>query len=442
MQLRRSSQETLGPLDGLPGRHGASLRTARQVTALLRLLLSRPRPEPDAAQWRVLALALTRGDPLADALADWMKNVGLARSMPLLDKALAQGVCQVPEAPEVMRRFFATVDAPPAWLDPELLVQGARASNLTGLAGTDIMRDLALMAGYQSSAINRTLVLTGALSRGAQRRLAETTKWWVDCTTPGGMARFAPGFQGTVRVRLMHALVRQRVQHLPDWDADWLGVPINQQDMQATYLGFCVVYLTGLRFLGVWLRPHEVHAVMHLWRYVGWLMGVEDDLLFEHFPDAQVGLYRNLLAQPAPDDSSLALGAALMNEPLHTPYGHRWAWLNGLRGRYERARHLSISRLFLTNASMRSLGLPGHVLPWYPALRLPWNLLVHETARRLPGGLSWLQDHGRRQQQAHLATMFGHQAARLGALGGTAGPSSGHEGAAASAASGERQRVG
>ncbi|WP_165456718.1 oxygenase MpaB family protein [Aquabacterium lacunae] len=416
MRLRRPPRETLGPIAGLPGRHGASLPSARQVTALLRVLLRHPNPEPDAQQWRSLAQALTRGDPLADAVARWMKDAGLAHSMPMLEAALARGVDQVPAAPEVLKRFFAQVDTPPHWLDVNLLARGAQASNLAGLAGTDIMRDLALMAGYQSSAINRTLVLTGALSRGAQRRLAETTKWWVDCTTPGGMARFAPGFQGTVRVRLMHALVRQRVQHLPEWDAGWLGVPINQQDMQATYLGFCVVYLTGLRFLGVWLRRDEVHALMHLWRYIGWLMGVEDELLFDDFTQAQVGLYRNLLAQPAPDDSSRALGAALMNEPLHTPYGHRWTWLNGLRGRYERARHLSISRLFLTNPSMRSLGLPGHVLPWYPAMRLPWNLLVHETARRLPGGLDWLQGHGQRQQQDHLATMFGRQTARLGSV--------------------------
>jgi hypothetical protein len=99
-----------------------------------------------------------------------------------------------------------------------------------------------------------------------------------------------------------------------------------------------------------------------------------------------------------------------MNEPLDTPYGHRWAWLNGLRGRYERARHLSISRLFLTNTSMRSLGLPGHVLPWYPAVRLPWNLLVHECARPWPGGRVWLQRRGHRQQLAHLATMLGRDA--------------------------------
>lgn len=416
MRLRRPSRETLGPIAGLPGRHGASPDTARRVTALLRLLLRHPRPEPDAQAWRSLAQALTRGDPAADALARWMKDAGMASSMPMFEVALARGVDQVPNAPEVLKRFFERVDTPPTWLDPDLLRRGAQASNLAGLAGTDIMRDLALMAGYQSSAINRTLVLTGALSRGAQRRLAETTKWWVDCTTPGGMDRFAPGFQGTVRVRLMHALVRQRVQQLPDWDGAWLGVPINQQDMQATYLGFCVVYLTGLRFLGVWLRRDEVHAVMHLWRHVGWLMGVEDGLLFDDFTEAQAGLYRNLLAQPAPDDSSLALGTALMNEPLHTPYGHRWPWLNGLRGRYERARHLSISRLFLTNPSMRSLGLPSHVLPWYPALRAPWNLMVHEVARTLPGGLGWLQRHGQRQQQAHLATMFGRQQARLAPL--------------------------
>jgi hypothetical protein len=413
MQLRRqkdSGPSAWGPVEGIPGRHGASPDTARQVTALLKLLIRHPHPEPDAAQWRALGLSLQQGDPLADAVAGWMKDTGLARSMPVLETALARGIDQVPEAPTVLRRLFEHVETPPGWLREELLLEGAHASNLAGQTGTDIMRDLALMAGYQSSAINRTLVLTGALAHGAQRRLAETTRWWVNCTTPGGMARFAPGFQGTVRVRLMHALVRQRVQQLPEWDTAWLGVPINQQDMQATYLGFCVVYLTGLRFMGVWMRTDEVEAVMHLWRYIGWLMGVDEHLLVDGFRQGQVALYRNLLAQPAPDASSKALGTALMNEPLQVHHGHRWPWLNGLRGRYERARHLSISRMFLSNPSMRSLGLPGHVLPWYPALRAPCNLLVHEAARRVPGGLTWLQGRGLRQQQAHLATLLGRRA--------------------------------
>ena len=41
--------------------------------------------------------------------------------------------------------------------------------------------------------------------------MAETTKWWIDVTREGGLGRFAPGFQTTLRVRVIHAMLRKRV---------------------------------------------------------------------------------------------------------------------------------------------------------------------------------------------------------------------------------------
>ena len=163
----------------------------------------------------------------------------------------------------------------PTWVDPERLQEGARLSGIAGLTGLDVLRDFALVAGYQASAINRTLILTKALEKGQQRRIAETTKWWVDCTRPGGLARYADGFKSTLQVRLIHALVRRHLRASPEWDQGMYGLPINQGDMQATNLGFSVVYLLAQRALGVIITRAEGAAVMHLWRYIGWLMGVE-----------------------------------------------------------------------------------------------------------------------------------------------------------------------
>jgi mpaB/rubber oxygenase-like protein len=319
----------------------------------------------------------------------------------------------VPDAPPPLRAFFDVIDARPRWLDEARLLEGARVCGISGMTGLRVLRDVALMGGYQSSAINRPLILTGALAGGTQRRLAETTKWWIDCTEPGGMARFASGFQSTVRVRLIHAIIRRHLRGHAEWDGARFGLPLNQTDMAATYLGFSVVFLLAQRRMGVPLTAPEGRAAMHLWRYIGWLMGVDERWLYDEEQQGRVALYQNILAQAPPDESSRALGRALMNEPLSRHYA-RWPWL---RGRYERALGLSVSRLFLGRRGMRALGLPRFVLPWFPLLSAPLVFAGHWLARLL-GGRGRLERRGRAAQVDYLPTLFGKAAPTLRGLHG------------------------
>src|SRR5690606_34616941 len=143
-----------------------------------------------------------------------------------------------------------------------------------------------------------------------------------------------------------------------------LGLPVNQVDMQATYLGFSVVHLLALKGTGVVVTPGDAHAMMHLWRYIGWVMGVEDELLYETEREGRIGLYHNLLSQAPPEESSVALGRALVDERLSRHYPRSSAWW---RGHFNKARHLSVVRWFVGLEGMRNLGLPP-ALPWYPVL--------------------------------------------------------------------------
>lgn len=397
--------------DVLPGRHGADLLRARQVAAPVRRFIA-GECEPGPAQWQAIGESLMQGDAPMDALVDWISEASLAQAMPLYNQVLAQGIDAIRDAPEPLRRFFAQVEATPDWLDAELLVEGARVCCLSGLTGMRVLRDLGLLAGYQASAINRTLVLTGALEKGAQRRIAETSKWWIDCTRPGGMARGAAGYRGTLHVRLVHALVRQRVSRMAEWDASYFGLPVNQGDMHATYLAFSVIFLIGQRLLGVPLSKDERSAVLHLWRYIAWLMGVDERWLHAEENAATRALYHNLLSQAPADASSRQLGAALIDEPLQRHYPN----LALLRGRLNRAIHLSIARTFIDAEGRRALGLPDGILPWYPLLTAPPRYLLQRLLRCLPGGRQWLIERGARQQQAYLMTLFGDSHPRLVSL--------------------------
>lgn len=388
------------------------------MAATLRMLIKGD-PEPSTAQWQTLGLAHWRGDPTADAMVSWMHEQGMAKAWPLLERGMAGGLDAVPQDAAPLRAYLAEVSRMPSWLDQDKLALGAHVLQSSGLHGMRVLRDAGLMAGYQASAINQTLLMTGSLARGAQRRVAETTTWWLACTEDGGMRPGGPGYQSTLRVRLMHAMVRHQLLRNTSWDGAYLGLPVNQSDMQATYLAFSVVQLLALRTTGMLISKAQSDAVMHMWRYIGWLMGVEDGLMCDSEEQGRILLYQNVISQAPPDDSSVVLGRALMDEPLARLYSRWPQW----SGRVNKARHLSLVRWFVGSEGMKNLGLPP-AWPWYPlAMMLPMALSSALQWALPPLRAPWRR-WARQRQVDYLPVLMGdHKAAHMGPSGGQA---SGH----------------
>jgi len=61
-----------------------------------------------------------------------------------------------------------------------------------------------------------------------------------------------------------------------EWDINEYGIPINQEDMAATLLAFSVNVIDGIAFVaGRPLSINEQLDYLALWRYLGWLLGIE-----------------------------------------------------------------------------------------------------------------------------------------------------------------------
>ncbi len=333
-------------------------------------------------------------------------------SMGQFNLALDAGVDAVPECPAALREFFAVVERTPDWVDIDLVNRGAAAYRRFGTNAADVMLQLALVGGYRFGGPTDLLVETGGLTgRTTVRRLAETQHWAIAISAPDGMRRDQPGFKLTVHVRLMHALVNQRFETNGRWDVEQWGLPINQSDQAATLGLFNGALLLGVRLLGVRVPRQDSLAIMHLWKYVGWLMGVDEDWLCDTERQQHRLNYHLLLTQ---SDVSLA-GPPLANAIVEAQRGLYFSQLPRIRGAVARARLLSMLRYFLRKEGMRDLDLP-RALPVAVLPVLAANVVRYQLLTRTRWGTAYVQRWGDRSRQRVLRRYFGDQAHDVGRL--------------------------
>ncbi|WP_436536476.1 oxygenase MpaB family protein [Actinoplanes sp. HUAS TT8] len=375
----------------VPTRFGADRDWGERAARPLRLLAG-PGAEPTESEIAALRAGLNRRDEPAAALVRAVRETpGLG--VRDLHRLIAAGPDE--PVPEIVRSFLEAARKRPAWLDDGLLARGAEACRAFGLDAGLVLAYGSLLGGYRTGAALEPLVRTGRLSGGETlRRIRETSLWWRAVTAPGGLAPDGEGFKTTLRVRMMHALVNATLEADPSWDHAARGLPINQYDQASTLGVFSTSFLLHLRLLGVRVTGDDARAVMHLWCYVGWLLGVDERWLPHTERLGRRQLYHFLSFDPPPDANSVALARALiaMTDEFST----------GGRRVYERERALSVSAWLLGPSAMRDLGLPWRP-PWYGVTRVAANLLVSHGLGRLPGGRARLLARGERQAEAQFA---------------------------------------
>jgi hypothetical protein len=262
-----------------------------------------------------MAAYLSRGDPAADALVAFLNSRSSGtQAKKMFTQGLQGGAAAIAGAPEVLRSFFAGVEQVPSWVDWDLITLGGRAQLRCGILCGLVLGCCGLPMAYRSGPGNKPLVFTRKLLEKAHGRLRSTNRFFVETCTPGGLRPGNPGWAITIRVRVMHAEMRRvLVQNKTrPWKHDEWGHPLNQLDMAATQTLFSVGLLHHLRHLGFWISRRESEAVVHLWRYVGYLLGIDMDLLSE--TEAAGRRLHELLLDVAggPDQDSIRLTTALM----------------------------------------------------------------------------------------------------------------------------------
>ena len=387
-------------------RLGRPLKVVGRVKAVDEELLNR------------IGAAMNERDELGGRLADAIRlRAGTPGKVEMAQfrQALASGIGTVPDAPPALVEFFAEVQAEPDWLDRALVEEGAAVMRRLGQNAQDVLLQLSLVGGYRFGGPTDLLVATGGLTGGQTlRRLAETQKWGASLTNPASLVPVdGEAWRLTVHVRLMHALVNHAFED--QWDAATWGLPINQADQASTLGLFDGVLIIGARALGVPVSRRESRALMHLWKYVGWLMGLHEDFLDDDEWARQHIDYHVLLAQGPITDAGPQLAQAVVDAQAERSYPGWPAPLQGARARYERERLLSMLTVFLGPESMRELGLPMRP-PWAHAYLFGLNTLRYRVLGHLPGGRDRLWRWGGRRAQWLLDSYFQGEREDVGKL--------------------------
>lgn len=250
--------------------------------------------------------------------------------------------------------FFNQIEINPSWLEIDKLRTGAELCRRASLSALIVLRDYCLMGGYESAAINKPLIYTGALKKGPVKRLTDTVNFWVHITKENGLNRDAEGFRQVILTRNIHSYSRINILKHTDWDSSKWGIPINMWDMLATNLGFSLVFLIGLRKIGIVPSQEEVDGLFHFWKYVGNLLGIPIELLPDNEQEAIQALYLWTMTQREGDEDSKSLADALKEEPVMANYPK-----NKLMRMMMREVHLYYNHYLLGEYSCKLLGLPS-----------------------------------------------------------------------------------
>jgi ER-bound oxygenase mpaB/B'/Rubber oxygenase, catalytic domain len=236
-------------------------------------------------------------DPPADAVADSLVERGAHRLVAQLIKNRQMwDADQEPsrQLPEDIRSYMKKASELPPWRDERAIKEAEAFFLLYGLASSTLLACASLPQCYVMKYGTEVLAYTKFLQVDPTRRIRETAQMVMDVMVPGGLQPLGRGVRATMKVRVMHAIVRHMIMHDPKAKPNpsdpvlraEFGLPINQEDMVYTLMTFSYVVVLGFGGMGYKMTDSQRDAYIHCWNVVGFLMGIREELLPARFEDA------------------------------------------------------------------------------------------------------------------------------------------------------------
>jgi ER-bound oxygenase mpaB/B'/Rubber oxygenase, catalytic domain len=244
------------------------------------------RVEPSFLEKRLLELRLN------DADLDQLRRHGDP-----LDDEFVKPIEHPDDDPQVFARGFVTRGAPyqmlssnqpdiefPEWVDAAQIAKGQEFFKKHAMQIAAALFSASLPKAYTAAKGARVLVATAELVSDVTRRIAETGRLLLDVMLPdpNGLAPGSRGYKTVLTVRGFHSAIRAMLADQEPWYSEWDETPINQEDLLGTLTTFTVIVIETLEKMDVTVEPEERDAYLHTWLVVGFLLGIDYDLLRLH----------------------------------------------------------------------------------------------------------------------------------------------------------------
>ncbi|MCY3803543.1 MAG: oxygenase MpaB family protein [Gammaproteobacteria bacterium] len=254
------------------------------------------------------------GDPELDPV---MEEISALPSEDL-HQFIAAGIEQQTEvlraAPQALRDAFERINEPPSWLDykafdPAIQAFYTKASDILLALVTGV-----LVEGF-STLMSKPFGITGRMLQETDvsiRQLKQVNRHLLEIFFPGGLQRKGDGWKLSVRIRFIHARVRQLIKTADEWDTKAWGTPISAAHMGFSTALFSHRLLEHSTSVGANYNQTEKDSIFELWRYVGHLMGVPETILFSTQQEAHELFKIGFMCEPPPDADAATISNALI----------------------------------------------------------------------------------------------------------------------------------
>ncbi len=253
------------------------------------------------------------GDPLGEAMVRDLAELGSAESRRLLEAAMNQeGDEALRNAPASLHAFFEDAEKLPDWLNYADFASGVRMFHRNSSMILAAFVAGVLIEGFTTN-IAKSFFITGRVRDQGSRRLGQNNRHMMEIFLPGGLYRHGDGWKLSVRIRIVHAQIRQLLLDSDDWDYAAWGLPVSGAHLGFAVSTFSARLLQHMKTLGAKYSDEEYASFMAVWRYAGYLMGIPESILF-HDADEALELYDiGHMCEPDAPIESVVMAHALVN---------------------------------------------------------------------------------------------------------------------------------
>ncbi|MCB0430796.1 MAG: DUF2236 domain-containing protein [Flavobacteriales bacterium] len=267
-------------------------------------------------------------DPPADNVIQQIVNDhGIEESRKIFDVLIRNVDLPAEQLPSSISDYLRNTSILPAWADPKKieLAQSYFLDQGPKLLLILFYKSLPLLYACKNGA--QVLIQTGRLAHADDqnlkfaRRIAETGQFLLHVMIPGTLKPGGEAIPAIQKIRLIHAAIRHFVQ-IKEWDHATLGRPINQEDMALTILTFGIALVDGLEKTGIQEPEEKKEAYLHTWNVIGYVLGLNEDLMAHNLSEARTLMEQILQRQAAESEAGRVLTQALISfSTAHIPDG-------------------------------------------------------------------------------------------------------------------------